>query len=344
MFTKDVKEEGKRLLRENTDTKYLPGILFSLIPLILLFIIQHKLLTSSGILKWTFYIILSIISTYLTLWLQIFCINLTKGWATIKNSIPKLDITLKCGIPFLILLLANIILDKLTKSTGISFSLLLLVVTTILSNYIHILVVSYMLNNKKINFILSIKVLPEIFVKQIVLILSFIPLILLFIITLGIASFWKVTYINASGTVLVTSIYKKYENAEQNTLPVKYIIISLIILLCSILGIHRTNSFAFQNDYKIIAYNGVEYDIVTEGNNIVAVRFPFKNNIVSAPDDISKDIIIDGKPSYLYAIYAPNGYLLGINIEQDIDSQNTTTLSEILKGAKSSVTGIGMSF
>lgn len=208
MFTKEIKIEAKELLKKD-DNYYFPGIWLGIIPA-LLFAIPMELLMKGGVIHFLVGLVSLIIYSFFGAWFLLWTVNIAfnKG-KTIRESIPSF----KIYIVYLILsgineLISLILLPKDNPSSinGL-FVIIAMIISFIICSIITLITISYV-KEGTFNCGKILSLLGKTIIKILILQITFIPLYFFIGITIGIAAFWKMTYIEQANTLLIKKIYE----------------------------------------------------------------------------------------------------------------------------------------
>ncbi|MGL4762441.1 MAG: hypothetical protein ACRCWG_13420 [Sarcina sp.] len=344
MFTKSIKQSTKSSIRQNAEGRYLPGILFVIIPFIIYFALKYYIASFGSTVAFVINIILLAIIQYLAVWFSVFGTKVMRERVSFGDAIPRLNLFKAVIIPIIITAILLSIINSYGYMLDGFVRGLVGMIGFIIPIYLILVVVSYVIDGGSVDQKRVLKALPEYLWRFIVLVITFIPLGLLICITLGILGFWKVTYIDTAFRVLGVSVYEKYSAEEK--IPTKHLvggIIAVVIFFICGASAHNTAPI-YQSVYKVNAYNGQEYDFVVQNNKIMNIRFDSLNSLENGPMGVEKNIMFNGQKSGIDAVFNEHGQFLGLTVQQS-NEQNlgSTNLNEILKGAENYSKGSGFS-
>ncbi|MGL5764884.1 MAG: hypothetical protein ACRCX8_04515 [Sarcina sp.] len=348
MFTTKLKTTAYEKLEQNTETKYSPGIFLYLIPAFVQFYITLRFGASDSIISTLIELVIFLIVMYLSLYLQVFTTKVLTKKTSIADARPDKKLVINYMVPIVLeYIVATIIVTYILKNNAIGTSIVS-IFSMLFQLFMELYVVAYVLFNGKVKIGAMFRALPELFWRFVVLSITFIPLLFLIGITFGILGFWKITYIMTSYRALVVSMYVRYQKDTSKPF-IKPLIVSIIIIigLGALLSLNGSigNQVTAQNVYKITAYNGQEYDFVTENNNIVSVRFPDGLNLQQHLDGTAMPLVFNGKNSPISVVFAPDGRFMGIEEVNDPSKlQGITSIDKVKAGALSVNEGYGFSF
>ncbi|MGL5822534.1 MAG: hypothetical protein ACRCYE_13090 [Sarcina sp.] len=354
MFTREIKQRAKNRLLENRTNKYLAGIELALIPLIIQVVLFWGFIESKSLVLMIMLFVSNVIGMYLVLWLQSFLVKRIKEGSNLKSSLPDAKLTVKYMLPMIVVYIIIILLALEVMNGATALITFIIIISVLFTIYMNLYVVSYLLNNGNVKISIIFSSIPELLWKSVVLMISFIPIIVLILITGGLLAFWKSTYMFMTYEELVISVYNKYEGNKESSI-LKHIVGAGLVLFI-LVGIGNIN-LAINNSkmphksqfdglrlnlYDCTAYNGQEITIFIKDGQITEVLYPLRANLEQHIDGVLRPIMIGGQKIDICAVFNKKGKIIGFEKVKDTsDLQGIGDIEEIKKALKSAVPGYG---